>query len=105
MFLVKLKDFILNLLTIPSDILFATKASGENTDDNSFATLDTNSFIISNSKQSARRSRRSRSSKASNNDAYIMQLDRKIDDNYKLNTGQRKTSELTLLSIHQNYNR
>lgn len=57
--IVKHHDIVLNLLTIPSDIPFATKVSGDNTDDNSFVTIDTNSFITSNSKQSYGRLRRS----------------------------------------------
>ena len=46
---VKHHDIILDLLTIPSDISFATRASNENTN-NSFDASDTNSFIKSNSK-------------------------------------------------------
>ena len=40
-------DLVEDLQDLPSDISFATKASGEIPDDNSFVTSDTNSFAIS----------------------------------------------------------
>lgn len=80
----KHRDIVLDLLTIPSDISFATKASGDNTDDNSLVTTDTNSFIASKSRQSSRRPRRSLASKTTVNEVYIMQLERKIYLKYKL---------------------
>jgi len=53
-------EIALDLLAIPSDISFTTKASG---DDNSFVTLDMNSFATSTSRQS-RRSKHSKLSQA-----------------------------------------
>ena len=70
----------------------------DNTEDNSFDTTDLNSFMTSNSKKSSRRSQRSRSFKSSINDAYIMQLERKIDVNYKLQQDNTKLLNYLLSS-------
>ena len=56
-------EIVLDILTIPSDNSFETKASGDIPDENSFVTSDTNTFFTSHSKNS-RRSRQSRLSEA-----------------------------------------
>ena len=48
--LVKHQDIVLDLLAIPSDVSFATKASGDNIENNGVDTSNTNSFMTSNSK-------------------------------------------------------
>ena len=54
--LVKHNGIVLDLLTIPPDLSFVTKANRDIPDDKSFVTSDTNSFATSNSKH-LRRSR------------------------------------------------
>ena len=72
-------DLVEDLLAVPSDISFATKASGEMPDDNSFVTSDSNSFVIS------KQSKGSKSSIA--REDYLLQLEKKIvHNNYLLTT-------------------
>ena len=72
-------DIIEDLQALPSNISFATKASGDISDDNSFVTSDTNSFAIS------KHSNRSKSSIA--REDYLLQLEKKIvHNNYLLAT-------------------
>ena len=66
------------LLAIPLDISFATEASGDIPDDNSFVTSESNSFATS------KQSKRSKSSMA--REDYLLQLEKKIVHNNKLLT-------------------
>ena len=63
-------EIVEDLLAIPLDISFATKASGKIPDDNSFVTSDSNSFATS------KQSERSKSSIA--REDYLLQLEKKI---------------------------
>ena len=71
-------EFVEVLLAIPSDISFATKASGDIPDDNSFVTSESNSFATS------KQSKRSKSSMAWED--YLLQLEKRIVHNNKLLT-------------------
>ena len=86
----------MDLLTIPVDISFATKASGGIPDNNSFVVSDTNGFATLNSKQSSRWSRQLRSSKAT--EKYLFQLEQKIKTNFKVQLDNNKILSSLLCS-------
>ena len=82
-------DLVEDLQALPSDISFATKASGEIPDDNSFVTSDTNSFAIS------KHSNRSKSSIA--REDYLLELEKKIVHNNYLLTTLLSSAKISLI--------
>ena len=97
---VKYHDIVLGHASDPLRCIICYKKSGDNTEDNSFDTIGTNSFMSSNSKQLSRRSRHSRSNKSHMNDTYIVQLERKTNINYKIQQDNAKLLKFLSSSTH-----
>ena len=86
-------EIVEDLLAIPSDISFATKASGEIPDDNSFVTSESNSFATS------KQSKRSKSLIARG--GYLLQLEKKIVHNNHLLTTLLSSANISSLDKSQ----
>ena len=80
-------EIVVDLLAIPSDISFVTKASEDILDDNSFVTSETNSFATS------KHSKRSKSSQA--REEYLLQLEKKIVHNNQLLTTLQSSAKIS----------